>query len=143
MSQQSEYLELSSEAYHLFAENLVATNTRTLEYWKSVWQIASRPFASTNVETGIRENFDRTNQIVGLTVSELSDSGRQSADFVEKLAAHSAKVQDLYVNATRGLIDTGISNLAFVKDTAERQTDDMTKRFEDAQSATSSVASSN
>jgi hypothetical protein len=143
MSQESEYTELTSQAYNLFAENVTAANGRALEYWKSVWQIASRPYASTEIQSGLRENVERANQIVGLTVNELSTSGRENAELGEKLIAHSAKMQKLYVDAARGLVSTGISNMNFVKDTAERQIDDITKRFEDAQSTPSSVASSN
>ena len=76
MSQEtSEYVELSSQAYSLFAENVATANGRVLEYWKSVWQIASRPYASTEVETGLRENLDRANQIFGLTVNGTLDVG--------------------------------------------------------------------
>lgn len=144
MSQEtSEYAELSSQAYNLFAENVTAANGRALEYWKSVWQIASRPYASTEIESGLRDNVERANQIVGLTVNELSTSGRETAELGEKLIAHSAKVQKLYLDAARGLMSTGISNMNFVKDTAERQIDDIAKRFEHAQSAPTTVASSN
>lgn len=136
MSQDSEYAALSSETYKLFADNAVAASGRALEYCKSVWQIASRPYASAELETGIRENYDRANQIVGLTVNELSTSGRESVQFAENLLAQSTKAQKLYVDAARGLMSTGISNMNFVKDTAERQIDDIANRFQEAQSAT-------
>ncbi len=139
----SEYAQLSSEAYNLFAENMTAANDRALDYWKSVWQISSRPYASSEIQTGIRENVDRANQIVSLTVDELTTSGRELAQFTEKLVAHSAKVQKLYVDTVRGLTSTGVSNMNFVKEATERQIDGITKRFEDAQSATAPVSSSN
>ncbi len=133
----SEYIELSSQAYNLFAESMTAANERAFDYWKSVWQITSRPYASTD-QTGIRENVDRTNQIASLTVSEVATSGREAAEFAEKLIAHSAKVQKLYVDAARGLMNSGVSNMSLVKEATERQIDVIAKRFEDAQSATTS-----
>ncbi len=143
MQEPSEYVELSSQAYSLFADTVAAANGRALEYWKSVWQIASKPYASNALESGLRENFDRANQIVGLTVGEVSTTGQRSAEFAEKLLAHTVKVQETYAKATRALLGTGISNLNFVKDNAERQIDDLAKRFDDVQSATSSPASYN
>jgi hypothetical protein len=132
----SEYVELATAAYTLLADNYTSATSRSLEYWKSVWQVASKPFSTTAPDATMRESFDRMNQIVGLTVGELSASGRQTSELAEKLLAHSAKVQDTYVNMSRGLANTGISNLNFVKDTAERQIGDMSKRFEDMQAVT-------
>ena len=139
----SEFVELSTQACNLIAENMTAASGRALDYWKSVWQITSRPYASSEIETGIRENVDRTNQLAGLTVSELSTTGRESAELAEKLIAHSAKFQKLYVEAAHGLMTTGISNLNFVKEATERQIDDVAKRFADAQSDAKTAASSN
>jgi hypothetical protein len=139
----SEYAELSSQAYHLVADQISSTNGRTLEYWKSVWQIASAPYASSATEAAYRENFDRMNQIVGMTVNESSASSRGAVDFTEKIVALSSKFADLYVSAMRGVVNNGISNLTFVKDTAERQIGDMQKRLEEFQTTATSVASHN
>ena len=135
MQQPSEYLELSSQAYSLVADAALAANSRALEYWKSVWQIAARPYGATAIEGGMRENFDRANELVGLTVGEVSTAGQRSAEFAEKLIAHSVKVQETYAKATRALVDAGMSNMTFVKDTADRQIGELAKRFEQMQSA--------
>jgi len=110
------YVELNSQAYSLFVDAYATYNQRALGYLKSVWEIASRPYASTALETTVKENFDRANQIVNLSISELQAKGAQGAEFVEKLSAHNAKVQDTLATAFRGLVTTGISNVNFFKE---------------------------
>ena len=137
------YMELSTQAFSLWTDAIAAANQRTLDYYKSLFQIATRPYTSTALETAARENFDRANQIVSLTVDELETEMRKSAEFAQKLVEHNAKVQDSYVNAMRGLVDTGMSNLNFVRESAERQVDELSKRAEDVKRATASAVSQN
>jgi len=66
------YVDLSNKTYALFVEAYASANRRALEYAKSAWDILARPYNSTAVETTVRENFDRANQLVTLTVTELS-----------------------------------------------------------------------
>ncbi len=141
--QTASYVELSSQTYSLFVEAFSAANKRALEYTKSVWEITSRPYASTAVETTVRENFDRANQLVSLTINELHTKGQKSAEFGEKLASHGAKIQESFVSAMKGIVDTNISNLNYAKETATAQFDDITKRIEDAQSRTAASVSNN
>jgi hypothetical protein len=117
------YVELSTETYALMVDALASANHRALGYAKSLYEIASRPYASSTVETSLRENFDRAHEIVELTVDGLQTAGRQNAEFAEKLAAQSAKVQDSWTHAMRGLLKTGISNLNYVKESAETSFD--------------------
>jgi hypothetical protein len=127
------YLDLSSQAYGLVVGAIAASNGRALEMSKSIWEIASRPYGSTALETTVRENFDRTNQIVALAISELETRGRKAAEFTEKSFSLGAKLQETFVQASRGLVETGISNANFVKDTATKSVDDMIKRVDDVQ----------
>ena len=57
------YVELASQGYLLFVDAAASASQRTLGYWKSLYEIASKPQTSTAVETVVRENFDRANQI--------------------------------------------------------------------------------
>ena len=139
----SSYVELSDQAYSLFVDAIADYNQRTLAYSRSLWDIMSRPYASTAVETTVRENFDRVNQVVSLTVNELSSNGAKGAEFTEKLTQHAAKLQDAAVDAYRGLISTGISNVNFVKETAAQQFEDITKRLDDVQSRATAPVSNN
>ncbi len=136
------YVELSSQAYTLFVEAYASANQRALGYWKSLWEVASRPYTSTAIEAGVRENFDRANQIVSLTVSELQTTGKTSAELAEKLFAHSAKLQDSAVHSLRGVVKTGVSNMSFVKESTDAQFDDLAKGLEEMQSRTASAVTS-
>ena len=137
------YLDLSSQAYALFVDAFASANQRALDYSKSLYEIASRPYASTAIETAARENFDRTNQVVTLTVDAMQTNGQKTAEFAQKLVAHGAKVQESYVATMRGLASAGVSNMNFVKEAAGQQADDMVKRFDELQNRASAAASKN
>jgi hypothetical protein len=137
------YVELTSQAYNLFVDAYASANQRALGYLKSVWEITSRPYASTALETTVRENFDRANQVVSLTIAELQTNGAKGAELVEKVGAHNAKVQDSVATAFRGLVTTGISNVNYVKETTAQQFEDLTKRLDEIQSRASATVSAN
>jgi len=131
--QTASYAELSSQAYSLMIDAMSSYNKRALDYSKSLWEIASRPYASAAVETTVRENFDRANQMVSLTISELQANAAKSAEFGEKLVAHGAKAQESLVHSMKGLVETSISNVDFVKDSAAQQFHTVSKRLEEQQ----------
>ncbi|MBD5654494.1 MAG: hypothetical protein IAI50_04860 [Candidatus Eremiobacteraeota bacterium] len=136
------YVELSGKAYSMFVDAVASANQRALDYTKSVWEIASRPYASTAPESAMRENFDRTNQVVALTIAELQTGSEKAAELAQQTFAHGVKFQETLVQTTRGLVDTGVSNLNFVKDTATKSFDDLAKRMDDVQArATSQISS--
>lgn len=139
----SSYVELASQAYGLFVDAAASANQRALGYWKSLYEITSRPYASTAVENAVRENFDRANQVVSLTINELQANGAKSAELAEKLSAHAAKVQDSASTALRGVVSTGISNMNFVKDSTAQQFEDLTKRMDEMQTRTAAAVSNN
>ena len=128
--QTASYVELSSQTFSLFTDAMSASNKRALDYSKSLWEIASRPYSSTAIETTVRENLDRTNQIVSLTIHELQTNGQKSTELAEKLVAHGTKVQATMLNSMKGLVETSISNMNFAKDSATQQFDNVTKRIE-------------
>jgi hypothetical protein len=134
------YVELSSQTYTLFVDAVASANHRALGYAKSLYEIASRPYASSAVETSVRENFERAHQIVELTVNELQVAGQKNAEFAERLASHGAKLQDSWTQTLRGLLKTGISNLTYVKDAAETSFDGFAKRVEEMQSRATAVS---
>lgn len=139
----SSYVELGSQGYSLFVDAYASASQRALGYSKSLWEIVSRPYASTAVETSVRENFERANQIVALTIGELQSAGAKGAEFIEKAAAHNAKVQDGVAHGLRGLISTGISNVNYVKETTAKQFEDLTKRLDEMQERSTATVSSN
>ncbi len=137
------YVELSKQATTHCVDAFASANQRALDYTKSVWEIVSRPYSSAAIETVVRENFDRTNQIVSLTIAELQTTGQKSAEFGEKLVSHGAKLQETNVHSLRGMVNTGLSNLNYVKDTATQSFEDITKRIDDIGNRTAAQVSSN
>jgi uncharacterized coiled-coil protein SlyX len=137
------YVDLASQTYGLYVDAFANASQRLLDYYKAVWEITARPYASTAIESTVRENFDRANEIVSLTVTELQTNGAKSSEFVQKLLAQNAKYQDSAVAAVKGLVNTGVSNVNFVKDTVAQQFDDLTKRLEEVQSHVTTAASKN
>ena len=137
----SSYVELASQGYTQFVDAIASNGQRALGYWKSLYEITARPYASTAVETTVRENFDRANQIVALTIGELQTTAAKNAEFVEKFSAFGAKLQDSYANAVRGLVTTGISNVNYVKETTAKQFDDLTKRLDEIQARSTAAVS--
>lgn len=139
----SSYVELTSQGYGLCVDAVASANQRALDYAKSLFEIAARPYASMTPAAVAQENFNRANQMVSLSVSELQTSGQKTAEFAEKAVTHGAKLQETYVAAVRGLVNSGISNMNFVKETADRQIDDLGKRFEELKSRTVAAVSNN
>jgi hypothetical protein len=137
------YVELSSQAFTLFVDAFAEYNQRTLAYYRSLWDIVSRPYASTAVETTVRENFDRANQVVALTVNEISSNGAKATELAEKMAQHAAKLQDAAAESYRGVINTSISNMNFVKETTTQQFDEIAKRLDDVQARATAPVSNN
>ncbi len=130
------YVDLSRQTYSLFVEAFATANQRYLGYMKSLYEIASRPYASSTVETTVREGFERAHQIVDLTVNEMQTSGHKSTELAEKVAAHGAMLQDSWTQGLRGALKTGISNISYVKDAAETSFDGFAKRVEEMQTRT-------
>jgi hypothetical protein len=133
------YMQLSNNVSSLFVDALASMAQRRLQYVKSVWEIATRPYQSTSVETIVRDNFDRTSQLIDLTADELRTDGNKTAEFTEKLLSYATKLQDAATKALRGVLSTSISSLDYVKDTTQKQFDDLTKRLEEAERRASPV----
>jgi hypothetical protein len=124
------YLELSNQAYGIVVDAFASANQRGLDYWRSVWEIVSRPYSSTAVDSNVRDNFERANQIVALSIGELQANGQRTSEVVEKLLSVTGNLQDSYVHSLRGLMKTGISNMNFVRETTELQFGDLAQRLD-------------
>ena len=128
------YVELSSDVYSTLVDAYASANQRALDYAKSVYEIMTRPYASTAVETTVRENFERANQIVNLTVGELQGSGQRNVELFEKMLSFASKLQETALETFRGLMKTGLSNMNYVKETTDAQFEGFAKRVEELQS---------
>jgi hypothetical protein len=137
------YVQLANEAYALLVDAVASSNQRTLEYGKSVWQITSRPYASTALESTVRENFDRANEILSLSVTALQANGQKAAELGQKMFGYGTKLQDSVLQAFRGLVNTGISNVNYAKETATQHFGDLAKRLDEIQTRSAVPASNN
>lgn len=123
------YVELGSQAYKIAADAIASANYRLLDYWKSVWDISSRPYSSTAIDVTVRENFDRAQQILNLTVEELQAQEKNAQDLAEKVVAQGAKLQDSTISAFRGVLNTSISNLNYVKESTTERLEELKRRL--------------
>lgn len=137
------YVELTSRSYSMFVEAYASANKRALDYSKSMWEIASRPYSAAAIETAVADLFDRTDKLVTLTIAELQTNGQKAAEFAERFVAHAAKFQESYTASVKGLLDTGMSNLDFVKDSATQQFEGITKRMDEMHQTAATSMSSN
>jgi hypothetical protein len=132
MSDQTKsYVELASSTYNLFVDAVASANQRALRYGKSVYEILARPYPITLGEGAYRDGFDRANQLVELTVRELQAAGQSAAEFGRDVIGQTARWQETYLHAIRGLMQTGVSNLNYVKDATDQQFNGFAQRVED------------
>ena len=137
------YVTLTNEVYALLVDAFGSADTRALNYWKSVWDITSRPYSPVTIDSVVRTNLERANQLTTLTIDELRSAGRESAEFAEKLLAKGTKVQDTALGSFRGMIDTYAANLNYVKETTSAQLDGLSRRVEDLDKRTAPVGGNN
>lgn len=133
------YVELSNQTYKLFIDALASANQRALEYTKSVWEISSRPYETAAFEAILRDGFERANKIVEAGIATLQANGRTSAELAENLVAQNAKLQESFTTGFKGLLETAISNLNYVAETASAQFEGFSKRMEDLRGSTVSA----
>jgi hypothetical protein len=139
----SSYAELTTKSYSLFVDAIASANQRALDFTKQVWEISTRPYETNTIESALRENLERTNEIVTLSIAELQTNGKKTAELAEKLVEHAAKLQETYTASLKGIVETGVSNLTYVKDTATSQFEDFAKRVEQTEKSVASSMSSN
>lgn len=110
------YVELTGQAYGLIVDAFASVSRSRLDYWKSVWEIASRPYTSTAIDATVRENFDRAQQLADLTVGEFRSRGQASTEFSEKFLAQIGKLQDAGVEVFRDSLKAYVSSLNQVQE---------------------------
>ena len=96
------YGAIGSQMYTTFVDAFAASNQRMLGFAKSYFEIVTRPYTSTAIESAMRENFDRANQLVDLTVVELQHTGTHASKVAESIAAHSSTFGDQAMETARG-----------------------------------------
>jgi hypothetical protein len=109
----AKYIELSNEGYGLIVDTVASATRSRLGYWKSFWEIASRPYASTAI---VRENFDRASELANLTIGELHSRVQRTVDFSEKCLAQVGKLQDAALETYRDSLKSYLPSVDQVND---------------------------
>lgn len=117
----AKYIKLSSRTYELTLDTLASAIRSRLEYWKSVWEIASRPYASTTIRATVQENVDRANELTNLTTSELHSRGQRAVDFCDKVLAQVGELQDAALETYRDSLKSYVSIIGQVTDASMEQ----------------------
>jgi sucrose-6-phosphate hydrolase SacC (GH32 family) len=132
----ADYGELTNDVYALLVDAFASTDKRALNYWKSVWDITSRPDTPVTIDSVIRRNLERANQLTNLTIGEMRSAGRESAAFTKKLLAEGTKVQDTALGSFRRLLEKYAANVNYVKETTSATLDDLSRHLEDLEKRT-------
>ncbi|MGP6159986.1 MAG: hypothetical protein ACLPYS_21250 [Vulcanimicrobiaceae bacterium] len=135
----AKYIEVSCDAYGLIVDVLASASRARLAYWKSIWELASRPYASTALEPAVRESFERASELTNLTVDELRARGKRTAEFSEKFLGEVEKLQDAGVEVFRDSLKAFVSSVEQVKDA----TADLSINGKSAEKPVNLVAASN
>jgi hypothetical protein len=101
----TDYVQASSQTYKLVVDTLSAAARRRLNYWRSVWDVAAKPYNSLAPDGAVRESLDRTQRIVKLTSDELRARGLRTADFSNELALQWDKLGEAAVAMARDALE--------------------------------------
>jgi hypothetical protein len=109
------YIDLTNELFSTWIETVSASNQRVIGYWRGVAAIAARPYPSAALDDVLRENAERTTALVDLPASEIEGAGDVVATFTKKFVTLVGHLREQSTAAVRGLYETGLSNIEFVK----------------------------
>jgi hypothetical protein len=128
------YIELTNQVYKLVVDATAATTGVVLDHHQRRTDLLLRPLnPAAGVDGNARELIERAKQITSITALEHQAISQKNAELSEKLLAHAAKVQDSLFHSWRGIWDTSLSNLNYVKETTNAHIDTFAKRVEEIQ----------
>jgi hypothetical protein len=128
------YIELTNQAYKLVVEAAATTTGALLDHHQRRTELLLRPLnPAAGVDGNARELIERAKQVASIAALEQQAISQKNAELSERLLAHAAKIQDSLLHSWRGVWDTGLSNLNYVKDTTTAQIDTFAKRVEEIQ----------
>jgi hypothetical protein len=121
MSTQSsiaKYIELSNAVYELFLDTFASAIRGRIDYSKTVFDIASRPYPTNSNGSALRGAFARAGELTDVTVVELCSRVQRTADFSEKFLVEVEKLQDANLKLYRDSLTSIVSAVDQVKDTS-------------------------
>jgi hypothetical protein len=124
-----------NKAYYLIVDAIAWSNYRFLDYWRQVWEVNSRPYASASVEGYLSESTARANEVLELTMAELQAQAAKSAELNERLSCEAAHLQRAALEAYRGLLETSIENIRHVQEKTAERLEETKKRLAELRTA--------
>ena len=102
-------LEVWNQMCAVLVDALSSRATRTIDNAKSVYEIVTRPYARPWTIDGVAtENFDRAQEIVSLTVTEMLTTSRRVTEVTESLLETSAVLQEAWLHYLSGMMAPGL-----------------------------------
>jgi hypothetical protein len=114
------YASLAADTCRSFAGAFESLNHETLEYARSLFGIFTKPFDSYAPRAIVKEQIVRSAAAVSATISSLEATNGHAAEFAREIAEIVTTAHETYVDALRGLADTSVSNVTFVKNAPTR-----------------------
>jgi ElaB/YqjD/DUF883 family membrane-anchored ribosome-binding protein len=125
----STYLGLVQETATLVVDEMAAANQRTMNYLKSVLQIAGRAES----ESPLRSAYERAEAFVSLTARELETSLRSNLEVTEKLMEQGKKLQQQSYETAREIADKALSSAKQAVEAASDRIETLTEKVEAAE----------
>ncbi len=121
----AKYIELSNEVYELLLDTVASAIRARIGYWKSVLDVASRPYPTNSNGSALREPFARAGELTDITVVELCSRVQRTADFSKKCLVEVEKLQDANLELYRQSLTSIISAVDQAKDTSAELAGDL------------------
>ena len=126
------YMDLLQETASIIADNLSQTNSRNVNYVKSVFEIASQKTDG----SPLRGAFERAEAFVSLTEKEIQESLRSTLEVTEKLLAQGKKFQVTSYESAKEIADKAIVNAKHVVETTSDRIETLTDKVDGSISET-------
>lgn len=104
------YIDLSNKSFELAVDATAAATNRVLDYVKSSFEVASKPYAATTPEAFVTESIDRTSKLVALRETYLKETAKHAAAVGSDVLANAKAWQDTNVDFVAEHIATAGKN---------------------------------
>ena len=122
------YIDLTNKAFTNSIEITTEATTRVLDYVKASFDVVAKPYAITTPDAFVRENLDRTTQLVELREKYLKATTSHATQIANSAVTETKVWQDTTQRAMQAFGEVMVSNLNFVKEAAGKQIDGIAKQ---------------
>ena len=93
---------------------------RSFDYVRTLFGIFAKPYESFTARAIAKEQIVRSAAVIAATIDSLEAANAQAAEYAREFAQFVASAHDGYLESLRGLGETSVSNVTFVKDFAAK-----------------------